>query len=74
MEIESNVKLYYRIDCLEDVLFKLPELADPIEGVWCTIGFKTTLNKTNRIIDKTDAAVITEITIDKLLERYIFQF
>jgi hypothetical protein len=74
MEIEYNVKLYYRIDRLEDVLLKLPKLADPIEGAWCTIGFKTTLNKANRIIDKTDAAVITEITIYKLLERYIFQF
>jgi hypothetical protein len=37
MEIEYNVKLYYRIDRLEDVLLKLPELADPIEGASCTI-------------------------------------
>jgi hypothetical protein len=31
MEIEYKVKLYYRIDRLEDVLLKLPTLADPIE-------------------------------------------
>jgi hypothetical protein len=38
MEIEYNVKLYYRIERLEDVLLKLPTLADPIEGALCTIA------------------------------------
>jgi hypothetical protein len=38
MEIEYKVKLYYRIERLEDVLLKLPTLADPIEGALCTIA------------------------------------
>ena len=38
MEIEYKVKLYYRIDRLEDVLLKLPTLAEPIEGALCTIA------------------------------------
>ncbi|WP_310485841.1 hypothetical protein [Chamaesiphon sp. VAR_48_metabat_403] len=38
MEIEYKVKLYYRIDRLEEVLLKLPTLADPIEGALCTIA------------------------------------
>jgi hypothetical protein len=38
MEIEYKVKLYYRIERLEDVLLKLPMLAEPIEGALCTIA------------------------------------
>ena len=38
MEIEYQVKLYYRIGRLEDVLLKLPTLAEPIEGALCTIA------------------------------------
>ena len=37
MEIEYNVKFYYRIERLEDVLLNLPTLADPIEGAGCPI-------------------------------------
>ncbi|WP_295613143.1 hypothetical protein [Chamaesiphon sp. GL140_3_metabinner_50] len=37
MEIEYKIEFYYRIDRLEEVLLKLPTLADPIEGAFCTI-------------------------------------
>jgi hypothetical protein len=37
MEIEYNIKLYYRIERLENVLLKLPAIADSVEGVLCTI-------------------------------------
>jgi hypothetical protein len=37
MEIEYKIELYYRCQRLEDVLLKLPALADPIEGAMTTI-------------------------------------
>ncbi|WP_157259821.1 hypothetical protein [Chamaesiphon minutus] len=37
MEIESKIKLYYRIDLLKDVLLKLLAIAKPIPGSLITI-------------------------------------
>jgi hypothetical protein len=41
MEIEYQIKLYYRIERLVDVLLKLPALAEPIDGALCTIVLPT---------------------------------
>jgi hypothetical protein len=37
MEIEYQIKIYYRIERLANVLLQLPTLAEPIEGALCTI-------------------------------------
>jgi hypothetical protein len=41
MEIEYQIKLYYRIERLADVLLKLPTLSEPIDGALCTIVLPT---------------------------------